>query len=43
MRVAFLTDDVVDLVQSFGGDARESSGTVFGKVAVGAPCAAKIS
>lgn len=41
--VAFLTDDVVDVVQTVSGDARKRAGAVGGKVAVGAPRAAEIS
>lgn len=41
--VALLADDIVDVVQAIRGDARKRSGAVGGKVAVGAPRAAKIS
>lgn len=41
--VAFLADDVVYVVQAVGRDAGKGLGTVRGKVAVGAPCAAEIS
>lgn len=41
--VAFLTDDVIDVAKAIGRDAREGFGTVWGKVAVGAPRAAEIS
>lgn len=41
--VALLTDDVVDVVQTIGGDAGKGPGAVGGKVAVGAPRAAEIS
>lgn len=40
--VAFLTDDIVDVVQPVGGDAGERLGTVVGKVTVRAPGATKI-
>lgn len=42
VRVAFLTDDVVDVVQTVSRDAGKGPGTVWRKVAVGAPRAAKI-
>lgn len=43
VRVAFLADDVIDMVQAISRNARKGSGTVRGKVAAGSPSAAKIS
>lgn len=42
VRVALLTDDIIDVVQTIGRDARKGPGAVWGKVAIGAPRASKI-
>ena len=41
--VTFLTDYIIDVLQAIGRYAGKGPGTVWGKVAVRAPCASKIS
>lgn len=43
VRVAFLTNDVIDVVQSVWRNARKGSATVWGEIAVGTPRVTKIS
>lgn len=43
VRVAFFTNDVIDVAQRIWRDARKSSCTIWGEIAVGTPCVTKIS